>query len=70
MKYSQPEIKKQQISVNHNLNDINKSFKTTNINLLLNRVKIEKKIEFKKKIIFSISIIGIISFISFMAFSN
>ena len=28
------------------------SFKTTNINILLNRVKIEKKNDFKKKYIF------------------
>ena len=30
--------------------------KTTNINILLNRVRIEKKNDFKKKILFSFSI--------------
>ena len=38
--------------VNYKSVGLNK-IKTTNINILLNRVKINKKIEFKKKIIFS-----------------
>ena len=43
--------------------------KTTNVNILLNRVRLDKKIEFKKKIIFFsflllvISIVGIFSLI-------
>ena len=37
--------------------------KTTNINILLNRVKIEKKNDFKKKLyLFSIMTLGIIFF--------
>jgi hypothetical protein len=46
-------------------NNISDKIKTTDINILLNRVKISKKIEFKKKIIFSsllmlsISLIGV-----------
>ena len=42
----------------------NNSFKTTNINILLNRVRLEKKDRSKKKIIFLISIISILSFLS------
>lgn len=37
--------------------------KTTDINILLNRVKISKKREFKKKIIFSSSLLLFISFV-------
>ena len=33
------------------------SFKTTNINILLNRVKLDKKRTFKKRIIFSFSLV-------------
>ena len=41
------------------------SFKTTNINILLNRVKIEKKNDFKKKIyLFSMLFLIIIVFSS------
>ena len=32
----------------------NNKFKTTDINILLNRVRTKKKIEYKKKIIFSL----------------
>jgi hypothetical protein len=43
-------------SLNYNLHLKNKKFidqfKTTNINILLNRVKIEKKNDFKKKLYF------------------
>ena len=43
-------------SLNSNLHFKNKKFidqfKTTNINILLNRVKIEKKNDFKKKLYF------------------
>ncbi len=38
--------------------------KTTNINILLNRVKLDKKKTFKKKVIFSILLISIVSLIA------
>ena len=41
-------------------------FKTTNVNILLNRVKIEKKNDFKKKIYLSLLLILTIFF--FLAF--
>ena len=44
--------------------------KTTNINILLNRVKIEKKNDFKKKILFSFLMITVISVISIITISN
>jgi hypothetical protein len=53
-----------QIKNDQNYTDNNKSFKTTNINILLNRVRLEKKDRSKKKLIFSISIISIVSFLS------
>ena len=45
----------------------NKEIKTTNINILLNRVRKKNKSKQKKIIIFSISIISIISFIGILA---
>jgi len=48
----------------------NKQIKTTNINILLNRVR-QENINYKKKqIILLISIIGILSFISILVFGN
>ena len=44
--------------------------KTTNINILLNRVKIEKKNDFKKKILFSFLMVIVISVISIVTISN
>ena len=52
------------------LNPRNKDFKTTDINILLNRVKIEKKSRSRKKITFSIFIISIVSVLSIIALSN
>ena len=42
--------------------------KTTNINILLNRVKKNKNTELKKKIIFSSSLIILISFVAAFVF--
>ena len=44
--------------------------KTTNVNILLNRVRIEKKNDFKKKILFSFLMVTIISVISIVTISN
>ena len=48
----------------------NNTIKTTNINILLNRVRLEKRNKSKKKIILAISIISILFFISIIAFGN
>ena len=37
------------------------NYKTTNINILLNRVRLDKKRTFKKRIIFSIFLVAVIS---------
>ena len=44
--------------------------KTTNVNILLNRVRIEKKNDFKKKILFSFLMVMVISVISIVTISN
>ena len=44
--------------------------KTTNVNILLNRVRIEKKNDFKKKILFSFLMLTVISVISIVTISN
>ena len=44
--------------------------KTTNVNILLNRVRIEKKNDFKKKIFFSFLMVTVISVISIVTISN
>jgi hypothetical protein len=44
--------------------------KTTNVNILLNRVRIEKKNNFKKKILFSFLMVTAISVISIVTTSN
>ena len=38
--------------------------KTTNVNILLNRVRLDQKKALKKKIIFSITLVTIISFLA------
>ena len=47
------------IALNTNLKKDN--FKTTNVNILLNRVRLDKKRTFKKRIIFSIFLLALIS---------
>ena len=47
------------IALNKNLKKDN--FKTTNVNILLNRVRLDKKRSFKKRIIFSIFLVAVIS---------
>ena len=44
--------------------------KTTNVNILLNRVRIEKKNDIKKKIFFSFLMLTVISVISIVINSN
>ena len=50
---------KSDIASNTNLKKDN--FKTTNVNILLNRVRLDKKRTFKKRIIFSIFLVAAIS---------
>jgi hypothetical protein len=57
-----------QIGNNHYFTPRNRIIKTTNINVLLNRIRQEKKSKKKKEIILSISVISILSFISIIVF--
>ena len=66
MQKNNREINLLDISQIKNRNKRSDKIKTTNINILLNRVNISRKTEFKKKIIFlsflilSVSLVGII----------
>ena len=44
--------------------------KTTNVNILLNRVRIEKKNDLRKKIFFSLLLVSVITVISILTLSN
>ena len=54
----------------NNVSEVNRNYKhkTTNINILLNRVRYEKKNSLKKKLVFVSMIVAIISVITFIAF--
>jgi len=67
-----PKFKKTNYKVNNDQfsNVVNKNLKNTNINILLNRVRIEKKNTFKKKIFFLISFISVLSFIGIVVLGN
>ena len=49
---------KEEIKLNKNLNV--DQIKTTNVNILLNRVKLDQKKTFKKKFIFTVILISIV----------
>ena len=66
MKKDNREINLFDISQTQNRNSRSDSIKTTNINILLNRVNTSKKIEFKKKIIFLSLLILSVSFVGFI----
>ena len=53
-----------QIKVNQDFVDQGKNYKTTKINILLNRIKNEKKYQMKKKIILSVYALIILSIVS------
>ena len=50
------------IASNKNLKKDN--FKTTNVNILLNRVRLDRKRTFKKRIIFSIFLVALVSYLT------
>ena len=55
---------KNKIVKRYTLNDENlKDYKSTNINILLNRVRVNKKKEFQKKIVFTVATsLGVVLF--------
>ena len=54
---------KSQIEIENNSNNFysSKQSKTTNVNILLNRVRLDKRKTFKKKVLFFSFLIGLIS---------
>jgi hypothetical protein len=70
MKKSGSKIFDYQIKSDQNFTEDNKGLKTTNINILLNRIRLEKKDRSKKQLIFSISIVSILSFLSIIVLSD
>ena len=60
MKKDDQEITLLNSDINLNTNLKKDNFKTTNVNILLNRVRLDKKRTFKKRIIFSISLVAVI----------
>ena len=51
-------------NISSNKDSTKESFKTTNINILLNRVRQDKKRTFKKRIIFSFFVVATISILT------
>ena len=70
MRNSQSDNIYNQIKKNQKFFIGNNEIKTTNVNILLNRVRKENMIKKKQKIILSISIISFLSFISILVFGN
>lgn len=61
MKKDDQEITLLNSDITSNTNLKKDNFKTTNINILLNRVRLHKKRTFKKRIIFSIFFVTLVS---------
>ena len=70
MRKSDDDIKLFSTDLNLRKNFSFDEIKTTNVNILLNRVRIEKKNDFKKKILFSFLMLTVISVISIVTISN
>ena len=65
MKKGQREINLFEVSPTKNKSNVSDKVKTTDVNILLNRVRHSKKTEFKKRIIFSSLLILTISLVGF-----
>ena len=65
MKKGQKEINLFEVSPTKNKSNVSDKVKTTDVNILLNRVRHSKKTEFKKRIIFSSLLILTISLVGF-----
>ena len=61
MKKIDQEITLLDSDINSNKNLKKNNFKTTNVNILLNRVRLDQKRTFKKRIIFSIFLVALVS---------
>ncbi len=61
MKKSDQEITLLESNITSNKDLKKNNFKTTNVNILLNRVRLDKKRTFKKRIVFSFFLVAVIS---------
>ena len=64
MKKDDQEITLLHSDINSNKDIKKNNFKTTNVNILLNRVRLDKKRTFKKRIVFSFFLVTVISFLT------
>ena len=60
MKKDDQEITLLNSDIGSNTNVKKENFKTTNVNILLNRVRLDRKKTFKKRIIFSIFLVTLV----------
>ena len=61
MKKDVQEITLLESDITSNKDQKKNNFKTTNVNILLNRVRLDKKRTFKKRIVFSFFLVAVIS---------
>jgi len=61
VKKDEQEITLLESDINSNKDQKKNYFKTTNVNILLNRVRLDKKRTFKKRIVFSFFLVAVIS---------
>ena len=61
MKNDDQEITLLESDITSNKDQKKNNFKTTNVNILLNRVRLDKKRTFKKRIVFSFFLVAVIS---------
>ena len=61
MKKDEQEITLLESDITSNKDQKKNNFKTTNVNILLNRVRLDKKRTFKKRIVFSFFLVVVIS---------
>ena len=61
MKKDDQEITLLESDITSNKDQKKNNFKTTNVNILLNRVRLDKKRTFKKRVVFSFFLVVVIS---------
>ena len=64
MKKDDQEITLLESDITSNKDQKKNNFKTTNVNILLNRVRLDKKRTFKKRIVFSFFLVAVLSFLA------
>ena len=64
MKKNEKEVSILESKLEEKQNLLSESYKTTNVNILLNRVRLDKKKSFRKKIIISLTLVSFIAVIT------